>query len=330
MVRLLSSLQIGKFSVPPVFLAPMAGITDQAFRATVRDFGVIPTMTEMVAAEACLRRNPKTLQMLRFSSEETPKIVQLVGKDPDRLAEAAKASADQGADILNINMGCPARKIAQGAAAGAALMRDPSLAKQIFHAVRRATPLPVTVKMRLGWDAQQKNASEIARIAEGEGLALLIIHGRTRAQFYTGQADWIAVGQIKKAVHIPVLVNGDIQDAETARAALEASGADGLMIGRATLGAPWLPNQLKLFVQQGISPTPLPREIRLQTTFRHINRLIDLLGEEKALFVARKHLCWYSRGQAHAATFRARAHRAASLEEIWQYLEDLFALQNDP
>jgi tRNA-dihydrouridine synthase B len=308
----------------------MAGITDQAFRATVRDFGVVPMMTEMVAAEACLRKNPKTLQMLRFSSEETPKIVQLVGKSPDRLAEAAKASADQGADILNINMGCPARKIAQGAAAGAALMRDPSLAKQIFHAVGRATPLPVTVKMRLGWDAQQKNASEIARIAEGEGMTLLIVHGRTRAQFYAGQADWTAVGCVKKEVRIPVIVNGDIQDAETACTALEVSGADGLMIGRATLGAPWLPNQLKLFVQQGYLPTPLPREIRFQTALRHVNRLIDLLGEKRALFVARKHLCWYSRGQAHAAAFRARAYRATSLEEAQQYLEDLFALQSDP
>jgi tRNA-dihydrouridine synthase B len=302
----------------------MAGVTDAAFRATVLDFGVLPTMTEMIASEACVRGNAKTLRMMDFLPNESPKLVQLVGSTPERIAEAAKISADQGAEVLNLNMGCPVRKIVQGGS-GAALMKDPSLVRKIVHAAVHATSLPVTVKMRLGWEAEQKNAPEIARLAEEEGAALLIVHGRTRAQMYAGEADWSAVRAVGQAVRLPLLVNGDIRDAETAQAALRASGADGVMMGRAALGAPWLPSQLASYLETGALPHPPSQAIRRQTVFRHLARMRESYGEEKAVFISRKHLCWYSRGLPGATAFRAHVNAALSIAELEQQLEALWA-----
>jgi tRNA-dihydrouridine synthase B len=301
----------------------MAGITDAPFRETVRDFGTIPAIAEMVASEACIRKNPKTLHMLNFYKGESPKIVQLVGCIPERMAEAAKISADRGADILNVNMGCPARKIVHKEA-GAALMRDKRLAEKILRAVVRATSLPVTVKMRLGWDAQQKNASEIAYIAEQTGVALIMVHGRTRAQFYAGVADWNAVGEIKRSVCLPVLVNGDIKDTDTAIAALNASKADGLMIGRAALGAPWIPSQVACSLKTGMPSAPLPLIKRQHTAIRHLDRMLEFYGEEKVLFLSRKHMCWYSKGLKRAAAFRMQINTARSTKEIQEFIEKIY------
>jgi tRNA-dihydrouridine synthase B len=301
----------------------MAGITDAPFRETVRDFGAIPAIVEMVASEACIRKNPKTLHMLDFYKGESPKIVQLVGCVPERMAEAAKISADRGADILNVNMGCPAKKIVHKEA-GAALMRDSRLAEQILQAVVCATSLPVTVKMRLGWDAQQKNAPEIARIAEQAGVSLIIVHGRTRAQFYEGIADWVAVRSVKESVHIPVLVNGDINDTNTAITALNVSKADGLMIGRAALGAPWMLSQVACFLRTGTSSTPLLLTNRQHTAIRHLNRMLEFYGEEKVLFLSRKHMCWYSKGLKRASAFRMQVNTVRSIKEMRESIEKIY------
>ncbi|MDR0407269.1 MAG: tRNA dihydrouridine synthase DusB [Holosporales bacterium] len=320
MNRIIPSIKIGAHVLPPVFLAPMAGITDAAFRETVSDFGYVPMITEMVTSEACVRKNPKTLRMMDFYQGESPKIVQLVGGTPERMAEAVKISADHGADILNINMGCPMKKIVHGEA-GAALMRDHNLAKKILHAVVRATSLPVTLKMRLGWDTHQKNALEIARIAEEVGISLIIVHGRTRSQFYTGMADWEAVGEVKKSVRIPVIVNGDIKNTATAMAALNASCADGIMVGRAALGAPWLPCQLASFLTTEVLVEQHPLMIQ-QTVIRHLDRMVAFYGQERAVCISRKHMCWYSKGLEKAATFRTHVNKALSIQEIKQYVEE--------
>ncbi len=270
-----------------VFLAPMAGITDRPFRQLTASFGSGNIVSEMVAVNALERQNPKTCKIADVRDEPYPVTVQLVGSDPQLFAEAARLAADLGAHSLDINMGCPVRKIVNNNA-GSALMRDPLSASRIIGAVAAATPLKVSVKFRKGWDHEHVNAVEFAKMCEDSGAAYVTVHGRTRSDFYAGTADWDIIAAVKNAVKIPVVANGDVSDGASARRILEYTGADALMVGRAALGAPWLIAQIDAYLKRGTeAAAPGPSQIK-QILLRHIGLLRDYYGERTALQLSRK------------------------------------------
>ncbi|MCW8952622.1 MAG: tRNA dihydrouridine synthase DusB, partial [Rhodospirillales bacterium] len=243
------ALRIGSVVLnSPVVLAPMSGVTDMPFRRLVKSFGVGLVVSEMIASQAMIRANRKTMKIASPCADEYPMSVQLAGCEPEIMAEAARLNVDRGASIIDINMGCPVKKVIKGDA-GAALMRDERLAGRIIEAVVKSVDLPVTVKMRLGWDDSSRNAATIARIAQDAGAQAVTVHGRTRAQFYKGQADWEAIMAVKDAVKIPVIGNGDVASPQDALKLLEKSGADGVMVGRATYGQPWLLMQIERYLE---------------------------------------------------------------------------------
>jgi nifR3 family TIM-barrel protein len=277
--------------VRPVVLAPMSGITDLPFRRLVARFGADMVVTEMVASESLMIRNADMLR--RMAGEGlSPHVVQLAGREANWMADAARAATDAGADILDINMGCPAKRVT-GGWSGSALMRDLPLAKSLIAAVVGATHLPVTVKMRLGWDRSCLNAAELARIAEAEGASLVTVHGRTRDQFYDGSADWPAIAEARAAVSIPLIANGDIVDTATARAALAASGADGVMIGRGAQGRPWLPALVAAELNGRPRPAVPAGAGLAALVAEHYELLLGHYGSEVGRRAARKHLGWY-------------------------------------
>ena len=284
-----------------VLLAPMSGVSDLGMRKVARRFGAALVFTEMVAAETFLEGDAEAA--LRAEGKGlSPHAVQLVGRDPPTMAAAARRAENAGAELIDINMGCPARKVS-GALAGAALMRDLDWAERIIAGVAEAVSVPVTVKMRLGWDALSLDAPELARRAERSGARMVTVHGRTRAQFYDGRADWAAVKAVVEALSIPVVVNGDCASADDAREMLARSGASGVMVGRAAVGAPWLPGVISQALARGSAPTP-SLEARSQAAAEHLDWLLGALGPRVGLRHARKHLAAYAEKAGAPADLR--------------------------
>ncbi|MDX9689153.1 MAG: tRNA dihydrouridine synthase DusB [Alphaproteobacteria bacterium] len=320
----LSPIKLGREVIDvPVILAPMAGVTDRPFRSLVRRFGAGLVVSEMIASQAMIREVRKTLQMIQPSGEGDVLTVQLAGSDPVVMAEAARLNVDRGARILDINFGCPAKKIVNGLA-GSALMKDEVKAAKILEAVVRAVDVPVTLKMRLGWDFNNLNAPRLAKIAQECGIQMITVHGRTRSQFYNGQADWAAIRPVKEAVTLPVMANGDIRSEEDVVQALAQSGADGIMIGRATYGRPWFLSQMMAFLRTGCA-TPEPSLVSQYKIVReHFEDMLASYGAYSGLRIARKHMSWYSRGLPKAAEFRAAVNKAGEENEVRELMARFF------
>jgi tRNA-dihydrouridine synthase B len=292
----------------PVILAPMSGVTDQPFRRLVRRFGASLVVTEMIASEAMIRAVRAAMKRCAADREEDhPLAVQLAGCEPEAMAEAARLNADRGAAIIDINFGCPVKKVVNKAA-GSALMRDELQAARILEATVKAVDLPVTLKMRTGWDDAHRNAPALARIAEACGIRMITVHGRTRCQLFNGKADWSFIRQVKDSVSIPVVANGDIGTIDEAASCLAASGADGVMIGRGAYGRPWFLDQVRQFLATGRrAPDPALGEQR-DVLLEHYEALLGHYGIDVGVRVARKHVGWYSRGLARSAEFRAEVN----------------------
>jgi tRNA-dihydrouridine synthase B len=313
-------ISIGSLTLAnPVILAPMSGVSDLPFRRLVKRFGAGMVVSEMIASQALIRASRQSLQMATPGAEEFPLAVQLAGCEPAVMADAARLNQDLGAAVIDLNFGCPVKKIVNGHA-GSALMRDEALAGRILEAVVKAVSLPVTLKMRTGWDAANRNAPALARIAEQSGIRLVTIHGRTRNQFYEGRADWPFIAEVKAAVTIPVVANGDIASPADARECLAQSGADGVMIGRGAYGRPWLLGQVAEFLATGQTPAepPLPRQQEI--VLEHYEMMLDHYGRDPGLRIARKHVGWYSKGLAGSAEFRERLNRLTEPEAVRSHI----------
>jgi len=310
------TLQIGEVTLDSrVILAPMSGVTDMPFRRLVKRFGVGLVVSEMIASKAMIRAARKTLRMATNCADEEPMAVQLAGCEPEVMAEAARLNRDRGARIIDINMGCPVKKVVRGDA-GSALMRDEALAGRILSAVVDAVDLPVTLKMRTGWDETSRNAPQLARIAEDCGVKAVTVHGRTRNQFFNGRADWAFIAEVKGAVSIPVIGNGDVASGEDAREMLNRSGADGVMVGRAAYGRPWLPNQIRHFLDTGCRLPDPPLAEQLATVLEHYDVMLEHYGANAGMRAARKHVGWYSKGMPGSAEFRSTVMRMTDPEAV--------------
>ncbi len=307
----------------PVILAPMSGVTDLPFRRLVKRLGAGLVVSEMIASEAMICETRQSLTMARSCPEEQPMAVQLAGCEPRVMAEVAKLNADRGAQIIDINFGCPVKKVVNGHA-GSALMRDETHAARILEATVGAVDLPVTLKMRTGWDDQNRNAPGLARIAESCGIRMISVHGRTRCQLYAGSADWQFVRKVKESVRIPVIVNGDITSLEDADRALQELGADGLMIGRGCYGRPWFVRQVAdwLRSRQRIPDPPLSAQLRI--VLGHYEDMLAQYGAEVGSRIARKHIAWYSKGLPGSAEFRAAVNQTIDVDRVKDLIRSFY------
>ena len=308
----------------PVFLAPMAGVTDRPFRQVITACGKGNMYAEMAAINALQRKNPKSWQIADVRAEKYPVVVQLVGNDAGLFAEAAKLVADLGARSLDINMGCPVKKIVNNES-GSALMKDLPRAAKIIEAVVKATPLTVSVKFRKGWDNEHINAVEFAKMCEESGASYITVHGRTRAQGYSGEADWNIIKAVKESIKIPVIGNGDIDSPQKAQQRMEESGVDGVMIGRAVLGNPWLLNQTHEYLQNGALPAE-PTLLQIKTMLlNHLRLLMEYYGEKAGIAVSRKHVGWYVRSLYEAKKFREEYSKLTEFTAAEKLINDYFA-----
>ena len=311
----MTPLRIGPYELPsPFVLAPMAGITDAPFRRLCRRFGAGMTTSEMTTADTSLWQTPKSSRRLDLDLDAEPIAVQIAGSDPQQLAAAARACVDRGAQIIDINMGCPAKKVLKRLA-GSALLRDEKLVAAILTRVVSAVDVPVTLKIRTGWDPQHRNAVEIAHIAEDSGVQSLAIHGRTRACRYKGEAEFDTIRDVKNAVNIPVIANGDITTPEKSLEVLRLTNADGLMIGRGAQGRPWIFHDLKQLLNPAAKKWPLEKNVLRDIMLDHLNDLHRFYGEITGVRVARKHLTWYCNSLENSDEFRHQVVRVGSAAE---------------
>lgn len=317
-------LKIGPLTIDSnVLLAPMSGVSDLPFRRLVKRLGAGLVISEMIASQAMIRQTRQTMRMIQKSDLEKPSVVQLAGCEPFVMAEAAKLNQDMGADIIDINMGCPVKKVVNGWA-GSALMKDELLAARIIEATVKAVQVPVTLKMRTGWDDGSRNAPKLAKIAEDLGVQMITIHGRTRCQLYNGRADWHFIQQVKDVVSVPLIANGDIVSVEDARQCLAISGADGVMIGRGTYGRPWFIHQVHqaLHHDQHLDDPTIFEKYKIMV--EHFEDILHHYGMEGGLLVARKHIGWYSKGLPSSAEFRAAVNNVADRHAVLELMKGYF------